>query len=86
MCAVSEELGECWLDKKYVVVSKDKKVFIYTDDPADKGFMRSLGLKEAPRPFYVFSDMKKLERAFFKAPMFLSEKLISSELLLSSAE
>ena len=86
MCLVSVELGECWLDKKYVVVSNDKRVFVYTDDPADIGVLRSLEPEEVQWPFYVFSDMKKLEKAFLKAPMFLSEKLISSELLLSSAE
>lgn len=86
MCMASEELGECWLDKKYVIVSNDRRVFIYTDDRADIDVLRSLGPKEVRWPFYVFSDMKKLEKAFLKAPMFLSEKLISSELLLSSAE
>ena len=74
------------MDKKYVVVSNDKKIFVYTDDPADRGVLRSLEPDEVQWPFYIFRDMKKLEKAFLKAPMFLSEKLISSELLLSSAE
>lgn len=86
MCMASEELGECWLDKKYVIVSNDRRVFIYTDDRADIGVLRSLEPEEVQWPFYVFRDMKKLEKALPKAPMFLSEKLISSELLLSSAE
>ena len=86
MSAISLETGEHWVDKKYVVVSNDKRVFIYTDDPADIGVLRSLEPEEVQWSFYVFRDMKKLEKALPKAPMFLSEKLISSELLLSSAE
>ena len=86
MCMASEELGECWLDKKYVIVSNDKKIFIYTDNPVDIGVLLSLEPDEVQWPFYIFRDMKKLKKAFLKAPMFLSEKLISSELLLSSAE
>lgn len=82
---VSKELDECWLDKKYVV-SNDERVFIFTDDLADRGVLHPLGSVFVLWPFYVLSDMKKLEKAIPKAPMFLSEKLISSELLLSSAE
>ena len=86
MIVVSKELGKSWVYKKYVVVSNDKRVFIFTDDMADRDVLRPLGSVFVLWPFYVFRDMKKLEKAIPKAPMFLSEKLISSELLLSSAE